>query len=86
MRDAILKVVSSSQGIKNVDLALKVLTELLPSSEFKAEQVMEELEKLVNEGEVIEIEYVLPEMNYRIKSFYLPKGTKLYVNKNRNDK
>lgn len=85
MREAILKIINSGQGIKGVDLVLKVLTELFPS-EFKSGQVLEELTRMVKEGEIIEIEYTLPDMNYRIRSFYLPKGTKLYVNKNRNDK
>lgn len=30
---------------------------------------------LLNTREVIEIEYILPQMDYRIKSMYFPKGT-----------
>jgi len=32
---------------------------------------------LVAEERLIEIEYVLPTMNYRIKSFLLPVGTEI---------
>ena len=35
------------------------------------------LDELVGEGKILEIEYNLPEMPERIKSFYLPAGTKV---------
>lgn len=37
------------------------------------------LDELMRENEIIEIEYVLSEMNYRIKSFLLPKGTEIHI-------
>ncbi len=33
------------------------------------------LDEMLAEGSIIEIEYTLPSMPNRIKSFYLPKGT-----------
>lgn len=35
------------------------------------------LEEMVSEGKLVEVEYLLPNMNYRIKSFLLPAGTVL---------
>lgn len=75
MRDTILEVINNAQGIKNVELSLKVMDRINPVK-FNFQLFLDELQKLVDDKEVIEIEYVLSNMNYRIKSFYLPKGTK----------
>jgi len=80
MRDIILKAINDSQGIKNVELSLKVLSIILPL-EFNTDEFHEELSYLVEEGEILEIEYTLPSMDYRIKSFYLPKGTSIHITK-----
>jgi hypothetical protein len=40
------------------------------------------IEELIDEGKLCEIEYVLPTINYRIKSFLLPKDTELVSTKN----
>ena len=39
----------------------------------------EEIQSLVEKGELIEIEYVVPRMNYRIKSLLFPKGTEIEI-------
>lgn len=39
------------------------------------------LEKLVDEGSLIEVEYVLPTMDYRTKSILFPKGTDIEFSK-----
>jgi len=38
------------------------------------------IDQLVSEGEIVEVEYILPSMNFRIKSLYLPKGAEVRVN------
>lgn len=35
------------------------------------------IDEMVSAGELVEIEYVLPTMNYRVKSFLLPAGTEV---------
>lgn len=53
----------------------EVITEV---AEFiRHENICVLLEELVAEGELVEIEYCSPEHPYRIKSFYLPKGSKV---------
>lgn len=37
------------------------------------------LNELVEQKRIVEIEYVLPQMHYRIKSLYLPKGTEISI-------
>jgi hypothetical protein len=37
------------------------------------------LEEMVKQKRLIEVEYVLPDMDYRIKSLYFPVGTEIRV-------
>lgn len=37
------------------------------------------LNELVEQDRILEIEYVLPKMDYRIKSIYMPKGTEVVI-------
>lgn len=37
------------------------------------------LEELLSEGKIIELEYVLPQLNHRIKSFYLPAKIEIKI-------
>lgn len=76
IRKAILDIVRNSNGIKNVDLALKVLERSIPYL-FESHLYGDCIQELVDEGEIMEIEYVLPHMDYRTKSMYFPKGTKV---------
>ena len=54
-------------------------TELCSSKQLiimlKEFNIPELLEQLVTEHRVVEVEYTLPSMSYKVKSFYLPKGT-----------
>jgi len=40
------------------------------------------LQEAIRDKRVVEVEYVLPELSYRIKSFILPKGTEVIRVKN----
>ena len=46
-------------------------------TKWDSAQYNEALEKLIEEGEIVEICYILPHMDYRLKSIYFPKGTKV---------
>jgi len=76
IEDLIIKVVESSQGIKAVDLTIKVISEIIPR-DINNLDVLGVLQDLVLRGELVEIEYSLPQMSYRTKSFFLPKGSKI---------
>lgn len=80
LRDAILATVNSHQGVKGVELVLNTMG--LASKLFDDREYMLELSRLLDEGEIIEVEYSLPQMDYRIKSLYFPKGTQFNVPKN----
>lgn len=37
--------------------------------------IAQALDELAKTGDLVELEYVVPGMEYRVKSFYMPKGT-----------
>jgi len=81
LKEAILLTVNSQQGIKGVELVLNVMAIINPMK-FKEKDYIFELAELVSVGEIVEMEYILPQMDYRIKSIYFPKGTKFHVDSN----
>lgn len=81
-RDAkskIIRIIEASQGLKAVELACKPEIAAL-SAEI---DLVELLEELVENKEIVELVYVLPESNfnhgYLRKTFYLPKNTKIIM-------
>jgi hypothetical protein len=79
IKDIILKIVNRNNGIKAVELAMKVMEEINPSRFFH-EQYMKEIEKLLQAQEIIELEVELPHLPHTIKSYYFPKGTMFNFN------
>lgn len=77
VRDAILRTVEANQGLKGVDLVVKVMGLINPNF-FTPEEFNAELMKLVNERMLVELTYELSNMDYRTKSMYFPKGTRLH--------
>ena len=62
------------QGDKGVEFASDIeVIEALGDQSFH--EVMEEL---VEEGRVVEIEYTVPSIPYRLKSFFLPEGAVIH--------
>lgn len=88
IRQLILDVIYDKQGIKATKLSTVVFSYLYDSeidiTPLKDELKLTDLwmgiiEELIKEGEIVEIEYNLPNMEYRTKSFYLPKGTTVNI-------
>jgi hypothetical protein len=76
LRKAIVDCINQNHGIKAVKLAMNVMSVINPQR-FHAEDYHKEIDSLVADGEIIELEYMVPEIEYRIKSIYFPKGTKI---------
>lgn len=74
MRETILHLVKAYQGMKGVDLSITAMGIIGPAH-FKSSEFLTTISELVKEGELIEIEFTFPGMEYRMKSFFLPKGT-----------
>ncbi len=73
MTAVVLQAVSS--GVKATELAVQ----LAQHASSEPERYLALVQQLIEDGEIVEIEYVLPDMPYRTKSFYLPKGAKVTV-------
>lgn len=79
-KDLIVQLVVERQGCRATELCAEkdlVLGEL---------DLSDLIEELVAEGQLVEIECVLPQMSYRIKSFLFPKGTQIEVKNGSNSK
>ena len=73
----IIDLVNETPGIKRVTLiAESISTAYKENKDAITGDVPSIINQLVNQGDIIEIEYVLP---YRIKSLYFPKGTEITV-------
>ena len=71
--------ITELQGCKATELAASL--ELVKV--FEQFSFPELLEELINGGQIIEVAYVLPSMNYREKSFLLPVDTKIKIINNK---
>lgn len=75
LKHAVRDMVVEMQGCK--------ITELIPVFMKKHHQLVgiydliEVINSMIDDGDLVSIDYVLPSMNYRIKSFILPAGTKI---------
>lgn len=76
---ALLDKIVGLQGIKVTQLASE--PEIVMG--LQGFDIPDLLDEMVQEGKIMEIEYVLPDMQWRCKSFYLPVGTKVRVIENK---
>lgn len=66
------------QGIKATELVS--LPDVCLANWSQGFDIPDLLDELVSENRIVEIEYALPEMSRRIKSFYLPAKTEIFLN------
>lgn len=74
LRQTIVEIVQRKPGINGVNLVLDTMTAVNPVR-FAEGTYQDTLQSLLDTGEIVEIEYVIPDMSYRVKSLYFPKGT-----------
>lgn len=67
----ILDTLKAKQGCKAVELVS------VPEIANCGYDPIDLISELVAEGKITEIEYTLPGMEYRLKSFYLPEGSSI---------
>ena len=74
MKEEILRLVAANNGIKGVDLAMKLMSELGIHKVEHAE-FLKILDEMVERGEIIEFEYYSSDMDYRAKFIYFTSDT-----------
>lgn len=77
-KELICQTINRKPGIRAIDLLLKVISD---NEEFVelGSHFNTAIEELVENGDIVEIEYVLDTMNYRCKTIYFPKGTHVRI-------
>lgn len=74
-KNTLIGKITSLNGIKATALAAEPDI-AIGLQEFNIPELLDEL---VQEKRLIEIEYALPDMDWRLKSFYLPVGTTVSI-------
>lgn len=74
-KDCLALAIKNANGCKGTEVPLLVKENIF---EIK-DDITNLLEEMVEEGLIMEVQYVLPHLPNRIKSFYLPKGTEVHV-------
>jgi hypothetical protein len=77
VKNRIVEIVTEKQGCKATELCAIHELVLADNGDGNGFPIPDLVEELVQEEKLVEIEYVLPSMNYRIKSFLLPAGTQI---------
>jgi len=76
-----LDIINDSTGLKITELTTKVTMGIHEDTEFNpkptGDEIIETINRLIQMGQIIEIDYTVPSMDWRIKSFLLPKGSKI---------
>jgi len=82
MKEEIIKIVNDYEPINSIELTSKISTwENNTRNHLDDEwRFSDVLNELVKNGDIIEMCYTLPQMDYRIKSLYFPKGTTILKN------
>jgi hypothetical protein len=77
VKNKIVEIVTLKQGCKAIELGAALVEILTQDGDCDDFPIPDLIEELVQEEKLVEVEYVLPAMNYRIKSFLLPAGTEI---------
>jgi len=78
LREQTLVIINARGAVTNVELAITVAANIYPD-EFNTDSYIELLEDMVTHSAIVEAEYVLPTLNYRVKSVFFPAGTRVKV-------
>jgi len=71
IHDHIKNIVELKQGLKATELAVELF--------IYGEEWIDVMNRMIKEGELVEVEYVLPALSYRAKSFILPADTQVVI-------
>ena len=77
---AMIEIVNNHNGMKATELAVEIIEKLAKEGNIPSFDFVDVLENIVNKGLLVEVEYTIPSMDWRIKSFLLPAGSSVQVN------
>jgi hypothetical protein len=80
MKNRIKQIVEERQGLKTTELVALLVTKEDKSPNL-SDTIQAAIQELVHNGEIVELEYVLPNLSYKVKSILFPKGTIIHSNR-----
>jgi hypothetical protein len=77
-QELLVRRITELQGCKATELVSdeEVVKALMVNDDIS---LLDALDAIVTTNRIVEIEYVLPELDFRVKSFYLPANTQVRV-------
>lgn len=78
IKGQVKKLVLAKQGCKAGELVAE-MTKWFVEKGDSSEDLLFTIDAMVSDGELIEVEYSLPNMSYRLKSFYFPVDTEVRI-------
>lgn len=80
LEEIVCEVLGQSPGTIGARLVSEVISLVFKrTGNIPPENLMNLLDQMVAAGRIVEVEYVVPSMDYRIKSLYFPAGTTVSV-------
>lgn len=80
IKETILNIVKGSNGCKMIELASNVsLYNELRLANLETTDITKIIDEMICSNLLIEIEFVLPDMDYRVKSFLVPGDTEIRI-------
>jgi hypothetical protein len=76
IKNLIVAAIEGKQGCKTTELI--VIPSLIQAVVEMRGDFMALIQELIDEGRIIEIEYTVPNLDWRIKSFLLPAGSTIH--------
>lgn len=74
----VVEIVKENPGIKSAELSAKLTIKKCENNlKVEGSEIVKAIDDAAKEGLILEMEYILPSMPYRIKSVYFPADTKL---------
>jgi hypothetical protein len=83
-KQVLIDTVAEVQGCKSMELIGYAAEKM--GEEFARHDFMQALQEAIDEGDIEEVEYILPQLDFRIKSFLLPKNTQIFLGSSPDDK
>jgi hypothetical protein len=75
LKEKLEEVINGSTGIKAIELVCNI-SEFIHTNKYDSKQIDLALEELLADEKICELEFIIPKLDYKIKSIYFPRGTK----------
>lgn len=79
LEQEIIRVVTEKNGCKAAEVACHLNPETLMRPDLMADGFIAALDRLVESGEIVSVDYTLPDSEWRGRSFLLPKGSRVFT-------